>query len=92
MVDLHRQYLDIRDEVDRAIAVSYTHLRKSYYGSKQDPDAYGTTHDLTVAAGVQYVHAFRKLLFMPAELGARKGSRLLVGFALETHDLSLIHI
>ena len=42
--------------------------RKSYYGSKQDPDAYGTTHDLTVAAGVQYVHAFRKLLFMPAEL------------------------
>lgn len=42
--------------------------RKSYYGSKQDPDAYGTTHDITVAAGVQYIHAFRKLLFMPAEL------------------------
>lgn len=42
--------------------------RKSYYGSKQDPDAYGTTHDITVAAGVQYIHAFRKLLFMPSEL------------------------
>ena len=42
--------------------------RKSYYGSKQDPDAYGTTHDLTVAAGMQYIHEFRKLLFMPSEL------------------------
>ena len=42
--------------------------RKSYYGGKQDLDAYGTTHDLTAAAGVQYVHAFRKLLFMPSEL------------------------
>ena len=42
--------------------------RKSYYGSKQDLDAYGTTHDLTLAAGMQYVHAFRKLLFMPSEL------------------------
>ena len=38
--------------------------RKSYYGSKQDPDAY----DLTVAAGMQYIHEFRKLLFMPSEL------------------------
>ncbi len=42
--------------------------RKSYYGSKQDPDAYGRTHDLTVAAGAQYIHAFEKLWFMPAEL------------------------
>lgn len=42
--------------------------RKSYYGSHQDPNAYGTTHDLTVASGLQYVHAFRKLLFMPSEL------------------------
>ncbi len=42
--------------------------RKSYYGGNQDPDAYGTTHDITAAAGMQYVHAFRKLLFMPSEL------------------------
>lgn len=42
--------------------------RKSYYGSHQDPDAYGTTHDLTAAAGVQYIRAFEKLLFMPSEL------------------------
>lgn len=42
--------------------------RKSYYGSKQDSDAYGRTHGLTIAAGMQYVHAFRKLLFMPSEL------------------------
>lgn len=42
--------------------------RKSYYGSKRDPDAYGRTHDLTVAAGAQYIHAFAKLWFMPSEL------------------------
>lgn len=42
--------------------------RKSYYGSRQDPNAYGTTHDLTVAAGTQYVHAFDRLCFLPAEL------------------------
>ncbi|WP_295935660.1 TonB-dependent receptor [uncultured Alistipes sp.] len=42
--------------------------RKSYYGSHQDPDAYGNTHDITVAAGVQYTYGFKKLLFMPSEL------------------------
>lgn len=42
--------------------------RKSYYGGNCDPNAYGTTHDVTAAAGVQYVHAFRRLLFMPSEL------------------------
>jgi len=42
--------------------------RKSYYGSKQDPDAYGRTHDLMAAAGAQYIHAFKRLWFMPAEL------------------------
>ena len=42
--------------------------RRSYYGSKQDPDAYGKTHDITVAAGAQYIHAFERLWFMPAEL------------------------
>ena len=52
----------------RTGAYSRITARKSYYGSKQDLDAYGTTHDLTLAAGMQYVHAFRKLLFMPSEL------------------------
>lgn len=42
--------------------------RKSYYGSEQDPDAYGRTHDLVVTAGTQYTHNFNRLLFMPAEL------------------------
>lgn len=42
--------------------------RRSYYGSHQDPCAYGTTHDVTAAAGAQYVHAFRRLLFLPSEL------------------------
>ncbi|MDE7122938.1 MAG: TonB-dependent receptor, partial [Alistipes sp.] len=42
--------------------------RRSYYGSYMDPNAYGKTHDLTVAAGAQYIHGFERLLFMPAEL------------------------
>ncbi len=42
--------------------------RKSYYGSHEDPKAYGTTHDLTVAAGAQYVRTFKRLLFLPSEL------------------------
>lgn len=42
--------------------------RKSYYGAGKDPDAYGRTHDLTAAAGVQYVHEFDHMFFMPANL------------------------
>ncbi len=42
--------------------------RKSYYGSMCDPDAYGRTHDLTVAAGTQYIRTFERLWFMPSEL------------------------
>ena len=42
--------------------------RSSYYGAFQDPDAYGRTHDLTASAGLQYVHEFKKLLFLPSEL------------------------
>ncbi|MDE6045745.1 MAG: TonB-dependent receptor [Alistipes sp.] len=58
------------DRSDRvnAYASFQNTARKSYYGSKQDPDAYGRTHDITVAAGAQYIHAFKKLWFMPAEL------------------------
>ena len=41
--------------------------RDSYYGAAQDPNAYGLTRDLTVAAGAQYVRQFDKLLFLPAE-------------------------
>ena len=42
--------------------------RKSYYGSHEDSKAYGTTHDITVASGAQYVRTFGRLGFMPAEL------------------------
>ncbi|MDE5707959.1 MAG: TonB-dependent receptor [Alistipes sp.] len=58
------------DRSDRvnAYASFQNTARKSYYGSKQDPDAYGTTHDITAAVGAQYIHAFSKLWFMPAEL------------------------
>ncbi|WP_321478865.1 TonB-dependent receptor [uncultured Bacteroides sp.] len=50
---------------------SFQHTdRKSYYGSKQDPNAYGTTKDLTSVSGAQFVYNFDKLLFMPSELTA----------------------
>ncbi len=42
--------------------------RKSYYGSEQDPNAYGRTHDLVALGGAQWTHAFKRLWFMPAEL------------------------
>ena len=64
--------------------------RKSYYGSKQDLRAYGTTRDLVVASGLQYVHAFERLLFMPSELtlGAEYSYDDLhdrsVGYAIDT--------
>jgi len=44
--------------------------RDSYYGSNMDPNAYGSTHDLVVVGGGQFVHKFFKLWFMPAELTA----------------------
>lgn len=42
--------------------------RDSYYGSNQDPNAYGSTHDLVAVGGAQYIHSFDRLWFMPAEL------------------------
>lgn len=42
--------------------------RKSYYGSEQDPNAYGRTHDFVLTAGAQWTHDFNRLLFMPSEL------------------------
>lgn len=42
--------------------------RKSYYGSEQDPNAYGRTTDFTAAAGAQWTHSFKQLWFMPSEL------------------------
>lgn len=41
--------------------------RKSYYGAGQDPNAYGTTTDLTFIGGGQYSYEWAKCLFMPAE-------------------------
>lgn len=44
--------------------------RKSYYGSEQDPDAYGRTTDLVVTTGAQFDRSVSHLLFSPAELVA----------------------
>jgi len=44
--------------------------RNSYYGTGQDPNAYGKTTDLTWMAGSQYIYSFDELLFMPADFTA----------------------
>lgn len=41
--------------------------RKSYYGAGGDPNAYGTTTDMTFVGGGQYSYEWAKCLFMPAE-------------------------
>ncbi len=44
--------------------------RNSYYGALQDPNAYGTTSDLTWVAGGMYVGSFERVLFSPATFTA----------------------
>ena len=71
--------------------------RDSYYGAGQDPNAYGHTDDLTAAAGLQYVHAFKKLLFLPSELtlGAEYSHNDLhdtsIGYAIDTKQQADIY-
>jgi outer membrane receptor for ferrienterochelin and colicins len=40
--------------------------RESYYGTGQDPNAYGVTNDIAAVAGSQYTLRMKKFLFMPA--------------------------
>lgn len=42
--------------------------RESYYGAGKDPNAYGSTTDMTAIVGSQYSYSFDRCLFMPAEL------------------------
>ena len=42
--------------------------RSSYYGTGQDPNAYGNTKDFASVSGFQYVVFMDKFLFMPATL------------------------
>lgn len=42
--------------------------RESYFGTNQNPDAYGDTKDLTFVGGAQYAYSMDKCLFMPAQL------------------------
>lgn len=44
--------------------------RNSYYGTEQDPNAYGKTDDLTWITGAMYVGTFYKCLFAPSVLTA----------------------
>ena len=71
--------------------------RDSYYGAGQDPNAYGHTDDLTAAAGLQYVHAFKQLVFMPSELtlGTEYSYNNLhdtsIGYAIDTKQQANIY-
>lgn len=48
---------------------SFQHVdRHSYYGIKQNPDAYGNTKDWTYVGGGQYFYHFDRFLFMPSDL------------------------
>lgn len=40
--------------------------RESYYGTGQDPNAYGTTDDFSLVSGLQFNHHFELLLGLPA--------------------------
>ncbi len=42
--------------------------RNSYFGTEQDPDAYGNTTDITVVGGAQYAYSFDRLWFLPSDL------------------------
>lgn len=44
--------------------------RDTYYGTNYNPDAYGSTDNITIASGTQYAYNFEKLLFMPSQLTA----------------------
>lgn len=44
--------------------------RKSYFGTEQNPDAYGRTKDITALGGVQYILSTEKFLFSPSEIVA----------------------
>lgn len=51
--------------------VSMQHVgRNSYYGTKQDPNSYGLSDDMTLVAGGQYRFHMYNCLFMPADLSA----------------------
>lgn len=53
------------------IYLSAQHIdRDSYFGTEQNPTAYGGTNDMTVVAGAQYTYAFERLLFLPSDLTA----------------------
>ncbi len=43
-------------------------VRKSYYGAQKDLNAYGSTDDKTLIAGMQYTYSMDTLIFMPAQL------------------------
>jgi outer membrane receptor for ferrienterochelin and colicins len=44
--------------------------RQSYYGAGEDPNAYGSTDDLSANTGLQLTQDFKKVIFLPAQFTA----------------------
>ncbi|MBO5748095.1 MAG: TonB-dependent receptor, partial [Muribaculaceae bacterium] len=66
-------YISPNDKNRVTAYLSAQHIdRDSYYGPGElDPiDAYGQTKDFTWVGGAQYIHMFKKCIFMPADLTA----------------------
>ncbi|MBN2611579.1 MAG: TonB-dependent receptor, partial [Bacteroidales bacterium] len=50
-----------------SVFASAQHIaRDSYYSSKQDANAYGTTKDISAISGIQFSNDFDKIIFTPA--------------------------
>lgn len=62
-------YFAPNEKVRFSLFSSVQHIdRESYYGVKQDPNAYGNTKDLTYVGGGQFFLHMDRLLFMPSDL------------------------
>ena len=42
--------------------------RDSFFGTSENPEAYGRTSDVTFVGGGQYTYGFKKLFFLPSDL------------------------
>lgn len=66
-IDIALGKLESADKFNAYYSFQHTD-RNSYYGADKSLNNYGLTHDMTYVAGAQYMHAFGRMLFMPAYL------------------------
>ena len=67
--------------------------RNSYYGADKNPNAYGSTTDMTFVGGAQYSYEWEKCLFMPAEFtggGPVQTNFLVEGFYTDLRNVFIL--